>query len=210
MRPIIQEALEKFSGQDVFIVGGGNSLKNFNFGLLSDKKVIAINAAYRNVGADAMLFWCDGGWVAENERGLKDHPSKLRFMPIINADVAIKKNLTGPSASYYLKRTGDHGYDPNIDNVKGNNSGCMAINFALNLKPRRIILLGFDLGYVAGKSHYHDHHTTITQRNVYDDLFMPSFNALAEQSKYLGIEIVNCSLESKLKSFTIGDISKFI
>lgn len=102
------------------------------------------------------------------------------------------------------------GYDPFIDNVKGNNSGAMAINFAINLHPSRIILLGFDLGYVAGKSHYHDTHQTITDRSVYETLFKPSFEALADESMNLGVKIFNCSFDSQFKRFPIRSINEFL
>lgn len=210
MRPRIQEALSKFSGKDLFIIGGGNSLRNFDFNILKDKNVIAVNSAYLNVGANAALFWVDGSWAGQHYENLKHHPAKLRFMPVVNAETPIARDLTGPSESCYLRRTGDFGYDPFIDNVKGNNSGAMAINFAINLKPSRIILLGFDLGYVAGKSHYHNTHTTLTDRSVYERLFLPSFNALADDVKNLGIKIYNCSLDSKFTKFPIRVINDFL
>lgn len=194
----------------MFIIGGGNSLRNFDFNLLNDKAVIAINSAYLNVGANAALFWVDGGWVGQHSDALKHHPSKLRFMPVVNADVPIARNMTGPSESCYLRRTGDFGYDPLIDNVKGNNSGTMAINFAINMRAARVILLGFDLGYVAGKSHYHDTHQTVTDRNVYETLFRPSFDALANESMNLGVKIFNCSFESKFTKFPIRAINEFL
>lgn len=185
-------------------------MRNFDFNVLKDKNVIATNSAYLNVGENAILFWVDGSWVGKHSDALEHHPSKLRFMPVVNADICISKNLVGPSKSCYLRRSGDFGYDPLIDNVKGNNSGCMAINFAVNLKPKRIVLLGFDLGYVGGKSHYHNTHNTVTDRNVYETLFRPSFDALADQTKNLGIPVFNCSLESKFSKFPIRAINEFL
>lgn len=209
MRPRLQEIKQKLQGTDVFIIGGGNSLKDFDFARLKNKNVIAINSAYKFID-DAILFWTDGSWVAANDLTLQNHSSKYRMMAITNADIAIKKNLTGTANSIYLKRSGDFGYDPNPDNVMGNNSGTMAINFAINMGAKRIILLGFDLKQINRKSHFHNDYDSIVMESVYDNLFIPSFKKLFEESKMVNTKIINCSPDSALNCFEFGDIDEFL
>lgn len=211
MRPIIQELLLNFSGNDVFIVGGGNSLKNFNFKLLEGRCVIATNSAYKYVDESAVLYWADASWGAMwEERGLADHPSKFKFTSRINVTPDLLLKSRGTAGAHYLNLTGSTGFDPCIDNVRGSNSGGHAINFAVNLNAQRIILLGFDMGYVAGRTHFHNDHEGSVGMSVYLDTFIPSINDLAKQIVHLPVKVINCSPTSNLKCFTRGDIKDFL
>lgn len=210
MRPIIQELIQKFSGTDVFIVGGGYSLKNFDFNLLKNKNVIALNSAYNYVGENAVLYWADAVWGQNEEDSLRKHPSKYKFSSRINADTLILSNKTGTAGCHWLKKTGDYGYDSNVNNVRGNNSGANAINFAINLGAYRIILLGFDMGYTGSKSHFHDHYQTTVGYNVYSELFIPSIESIAKNIAHIPVKIINCSHTSALKCFEIGEYKDYL
>lgn len=210
MRPIIQELKDKFAGTDVFIVGGGYSLKHFDFNLLKGKNVIALNSAYQYVDGDAVLYWADASWGQREEVNLLSHPSKYKFSSRLNADTMIHANRTGVGGCHWLKRTGNFGYDSNVNHVRGNNSGGHAINFAINLGAYRIILLGFDMSYTGSKSHFHEQHETSTPSQTYNELFIPSIESLALQVKHLPVKIINCSMFSKLKCFEIGDYKDYL
>ena len=211
MRPIIQELTTKFAGTDVFIIGGGNSLRNFNFDSLKGKNVIALNSAYKYVDENAVLYWADATWGGSNhDKGLFDHPSRFKFSSRINADTLIQSNKLGAGGCHWLKKTGDYGYDPNVNNVRGNNSGTNAINFAINLHANRVILLGFDMGYVFGRTHFHDHHEQVTASRTYTEQFIPSIESLAKEIKHLPVKIINCSNHSNLKCFEFGDIKDYL
>ena len=66
-------------------------------------------------------------------------PMKKRTFPNIQANInllqiyllnrAIAKNALGVAGANLLKKTGDYGYDPNVNHVRGNNSGTQALNF---------------------------------------------------------------------------------
>jgi hypothetical protein len=211
MRPIIQELYQKMSGTDVFIIGGGNSLDKFDFDKLKGKNVIALNSAYKYVDESAVVYWTDASWGANNEdKGLAAHPSKFKFTCRPRADQAIKLDKRGAANAYLLNKTGDQGYDPNINNVRGNNSGGNAINFAINLNAQRILLLGFDMGFTAGKSHFHNHHDAPVSNMTYPEVFIPSIESLAKEIKHLPVKIINCFRESKLKCFEFGDVKDFL
>lgn len=211
MRTSLQELMTKYSGTDIFIIGGGNSLRGFDFTQLEGKSVISVNAACRYVNTeDSVIFWADAPWADENERLLASHPAKFRFHSCPVAQAAIRSDMKGFHNADYLLHTGDYGYDPHIDNVKGNSSGTQAINFALNLNPRKIILLGFDMQHVNNRTHFHDHHNSTTGFMTYRDLFIPSINKLAEDSRYRGIPIINCSRSTALTCFKIGDIKEYL
>lgn len=202
MRPIIREIYSKVTGTDIFIVGGGHSLAKFDFSRLIGKNVIAVNSAYRYIqDENLILYWGDASFGSNEEANLSQHPSKYKFTSNIFADRAIAKNALGVAGANLLRKTGDYGYDPNVNHVRGNNSGTQALNFAVNLHPSRIILLGYDMRYTGSKSHFHDHHITPTASKVYPELFIPSMESLAKEIKHLKIDVINCSLGSSLECF---------
>ena len=211
MRPIIQELTQKFSGNDVFIVGGGASLKHFDFNKLKGKNVIALNSAYKYVDETAVIYWADASWGQDEEsKGLAAHPSKYKFSSRINADSMILSNKTGLAGCNWLKKTGDYGFDPNVNNVRGNNSGAHGINFAINLGAYRIFLLGFDMGYTGSKSHFHEEYQSSVGSSTYTELFIPSIVSMAKDIKHIPVTIINCSISSKLTCFEFGHIKDYL
>ncbi|QDJ96521.1 hypothetical protein Xoosp13_335 [Xanthomonas phage Xoo-sp13] len=195
----------------MFIVGGGNSLKNFDFKLLHGRCVIALNSAYKYVDENSALYWADSNWGATwEDRGLADHPSKFKFTSRTQISPAMLASSRGVAGSHYLNLTGNSGYDPNPDHVRGTNSGGHAINLAVNMNAQRIILLGFDMGYVFGRSHFHSDHEHAVGASTYTEVFIPSINSLSSAIKHLPVEVINCSFTSNLKCFKTGDIKDYL
>lgn len=208
MRPQLQELYNNFFGQDVFIVGGGYSIKSVNLNYLLDKKVIAINTAFEYLPNATALLWSDSSWLGINNNlnKLTDHKCKLRFNPKKHGQGHIQKNILTSGGATVLLATGDYGFDPNIDNVRGNNSGVQALNLAINMKPKRIFLIGFDMRsnpLKPAETHFHDKHQLVVRPNTYANLFIPSMVSLATEIKKLNIntEIINCSPTSALACF---------
>lgn len=208
MRPIIQELIKKFSGTTIFIVGGGASLKDFDFSRLNGKNVIAVNSAYKYVDENAVLYWGDTSWGQDESENLLKHPSKYKFSSRLHVDLT--SNPTGPGGCYWLRKTGSEGFDPDVNSVRGNNSGAHAINFSINLGARRVVLLGFDMSYSGTKSHFHNHHSRPTPASVYPELFIPSIESMAEAIKHLPVEVINANKNSKLKCFKFGNIEDYL
>lgn len=206
MREHIQEIYAKFAGKTVFIVGGGYSVQSTNIEYLHDKNVIAINDSYKLLPNASALFWCDASWAGKNSDGLKEHKTHLRFNTRHYAETHIKKDIKTSGGATVLHRTGDYGFDPNIDNVMGNNGGVQCLNFVLNLKPQKIYLIGYDMRdnpLKPGETHWHNYHTLVVKNDIYTRQFIPSMIALYKQIQKLGIttEIINCSRTSAIACF---------
>jgi hypothetical protein len=92
----------------------------------------------------------------------------------------------------------------------GGNSGYQAINLAFLLGARRILLLGFDMGYgKSGKRHFFgDHPGGMNVPSPFPD-FINSFRSVAAQAPDLGLEIVNCSRETALDCFPRAPIERY-
>lgn len=206
MREKIQKMYDKSFGQDIFIVGGGYSVRDINLDYLHDKVTIAINDSYKILPNATALFWCDSSWAGKHHDGLKEHQCDLRFHPRTYAQTHIKNDISGPSGCTILHRTGEYGYDPNIDNVVGNNGGTQSINFAVNLGAKRIYLIGFDMRddpLKRGKTHWHDNHEVVIRHDTYSRLFIPSMEALDKEirKRRIKVEIINCSRTSAITCF---------
>jgi hypothetical protein len=81
----------------------------------------------------------------------------------------------------------------------GHHSGFQAINLAVHLGARRIVLLGYDMQPSNGKDHYfgaHPYENELPYR-----LFLMHFPTIVEPLRELGIEVVNCSRETALTIF---------
>lgn len=210
MRKYLQELYELVAGKDVFVVGGGQSFNLIDKELLKGKIVVALNNAYKVFPDASMLYWCDDSWIGTHYDAVMKHACKLRFTARHNADNYIVNNLLSTGDSTVVKRTGDFGLDGNIDHIRGNNSGAQILNLLANVKPRRIILLGYDMNMKNGKTHWHEGHGLAMFPHIYDDMFVPSIESMAPGLKSLGIDVINCSEGSSLNCFRKQRFEDFI
>ena len=181
-----------WKGETVYLIGGGPSLAKFEWNRLKNKKTIAINKAIQFYPNADALYWTDGRvytWFREDIDSFKG----LKYTIRANG----KEDITS------LKRGKKFGIEWAKDTIAhGNNSGCAAINLAIHLGAKRIILLGYDMGNNGTVSHFHDGYpVNATGANIYKNQFMPAFDAIAEEIKGKGIQIFNACPTSKLNSF---------
>lgn len=137
-----------FSGDDVFIIGGGPSLHGFDFSRIENKRVIAVNHSYRYCKPEILVF-LDGKFLGELN-GMNHDPYSFDF-----------KIIAGPSSG--MKSTGNctiiqiaHKPSNNPASLFGRaQSGLVAINAAIIGKARKIYLLGFDAKFKDGMGHFY-------------------------------------------------------
>lgn len=87
--------------------------------------------------------------------------------------------------------------------VTGGNSGYQAINLALHLGATRIILLGFDMQWTGGKSHWFGDHPQ-GLNNADPSRYIPAFRTIKPEE--YGLEIINCSRSTALDAFPVRDL----
>lgn len=208
IRTSLQQFKNIIEGNNVYIVAGGPSLKGFNFSMLDDKITIALNTSFKFLKNPTAIFWMDQDWIAKNIDAVSS-TNCYKFTSKINADGYIKKNINSFANSIVLKKEKDFGFSTDINNVCGNNSGAQALNLISNMKPYKIILLGYDMSFNNGNSHFHEGYE-LYNCNVYKDLFIPSINIMAPIIKNMGIEVINCSDISKLTCFKKDKIENYL
>ena len=181
-------------GETVYIIGGGPSLKGFNWQQLNTKKTIAINRAVQFYPNADAVYWTDARVYMWYKKDI-DKFKGLKFTVKAASNYAGKVNV--------LKKGVKFGLEAKRDSLAhGNNSGYAAINLAVHLGAKRIILLGYDMGNEGSNSHFHDGYpVNATAENIYKNQFIPGFNILRELLYSKGIECYNASIHSKLDVF---------
>lgn len=195
-------------------MGGGPSAKEADFELLQNEITFSINDSFDDFPNTTAIYWVDDSWASENYDKLKSHPCKLLFTSRKAQQVKYDKNDDPRSLlnATVLKRTGDFGYAPEPDCVMGNNSGTQVLNLCINMKPKTIVLMGFDMKLKDNKSHYHDKWRPPIQPRIYNNLFVPSTDALAKGAASHGnrVRIVNSCHDSALRCFEFGNYKDFL
>ena len=182
-----------WKGDTVYIVGGGPSLKGFEWNKLRGKKTIVINKAIKFWPEADVMYWTDGrvyNWLKEDI--IKFKGKRFTISP-----------RSYPCDVTVLRRGKKLGIEWSMDSIAhGSNSGAAAINLALHLGAKRIILLGYDMGRNNSESHFHDGYpTSVTADNIYKNQFLPSFSVIRDDIKGKGIQVFNACLTSKLNAF---------
>ena len=170
-------------------------------------RVIAINDAYRLAPWADVLYFCDDRWWQWHNAklgGWKGLIVRLQGGQHDFGDPRIKvlRNLD-EKGGLSARRDGLH---------TGKNSGYQAINLAVLFGATRILLLGYDLQapLVGGrpKTHWFGDHPCGTNPSVYDEM-LPWFDTLPKPLAALGVEVINCTPGSALKTFprrTLADV----
>jgi hypothetical protein len=198
----------------VFIIGGGPSARDVDFSILQNELVVCVNDAYRDFPDATAIYWVDDSWGSNNYDNLIAHKCNLIFTskPDQHISYQRKPDPTTICNTYVLKRTGEHGFDPNPDCLMGNNSGVQVLNLVVNMKPETVVLIGYDMRTVNRRSHYHDQERPYIKETIYTDLFTPSMKALAKGMKESGskVRIINANPESAVRCFEFGDYTTFL
>ena len=185
----------KWLDQDVFIIGGGRSLKTFDWDLLIPELTIGCNTAYEL--GEAICKICVFGDIKWWHKH-KSHLAEYKGVVFTNASQLINKNTT---PWLWTMRREAHGLHHNALGWNSN-TGSIAINLALILGAKRIYLLGYDMQLSEGKPNWHD--------NLIDKPNAAIYNKSQEgfkkvhidwQKKFSDREIINVTDNSNLDTF---------
>ena len=186
-------------GETVYIIGGGPSLKGFEWSSLLGKRTIAINRAVQFWPQADACYWTDSRVYQWYKKDI-DKFQGLKF--------TIRSGVPYEGTVYILKKGQKFGLESARDTLAhGNNSGYAAINLAVHLGAARIVLLGYDMGNDGKVSHFHEGYpTNATAEGIYKNEFIPGFTVLRELLYTKGIECYNASINSKLDVFPKVDL----
>jgi hypothetical protein len=213
-----------WEGGDVWIIGGGPSVtKQFDIpdevvnsvlsgaspanvytpyiSAIHDKHVIGINVAYLLGDWIDMVFFGDSGFLDKHLEGV----AKFKGLKVTCHENHAKYDWI----KYMAKDPRGRGISDNPKMVCwNNNSGAAAISVAANAGAKRIILLGFDM-QLSDKNYQH-WHDVYKRGNKLDEnrlrklpfaRHLRGFADIKNDAKRRGLEILNCSPDSKISEF---------
>lgn len=190
---IIPLPYDLYKNKVVTILGGGESLIGFNFGRVKGE-VIAINYSVKNCFNAGMCVGLDSFFFQNNEELFKDYkgilltdrePKHERAVKVLYETVAMT--------------LGERNLDWHLQSA--NISGFMALAVALQLRAKKVFLLGFDGGYYKQSNHYY--HNSNTSSQEYEKL-----NYHYEYFKDSPVvNVINPECKSRITYFKTTDIN---
>ncbi len=191
-----------WKGHDAFVIGGGPSLRSFDWNFLREERTIGCNTAY--VHGPEICDYCvfgDKAFWRYHEDGLKEYGG-----PVVTT-VGMTKN----NKQVYLVPRQGKGLATDALGWNGN-TGSLAINLALIFGARRIYLLGFDMKRTPSRSNWHD--IIINPRTVRVEVyqkFIEKFQDVVEAWHQLfgDREIINVTDDSDLEGFPKVGVNAF-
>lgn len=202
---------EDFMEDTVFVVAGGDSLKSFDFGLLDGKDTIVVNKAAGFIKDPTYFITMDYSFLRKDSATLSNisaHATRV-FVAALDVDHLQYQN------GYFIDIRSHMVYDLQQFDViiksykksglgriwkdfrTGWNSGFCAMQFGVLLGYKRVALLGIDLNKT-NVTHFHGGYGESPEKfhEKLDGYFYAFEQALSPAPK--GVEIVNCSKESRL------------
>lgn len=106
-----------------------------------------------------------------------------------------------------LKNTGYTGLELDPGGLRnGRNSGFAAVNLAVHLGAKRILLLGYNMSAARGAHFFGDHPVGLMQNTGLYPGFRRTFDSIVEPLKVLGVEVFNCTEHSSLSAFPMAPL----
>lgn len=199
-------ALGGWRGVPCFIVGGGPSLRGFDFNKLAGKRVIGINKSFLYCKSEILYFMDHSFYndpnVKENPvwrsfSGVKCTPSPYSDRQVYGFDVRLVRRRIEP----IITRDIEEGI------YAGSNSGTGALCLAVALGCNPIYLLGYDFSVVGG-THWHEGYgvkdSYTCERSMRE--YLEDFVLLAPLIKLAGVKVVNLNPNSALREFEFSSL----
>lgn len=192
---------------DFVIIASGASLTDQDVRYVFDRRnkceVIVINDNYKKAPWADYLYFCDHQWYLW-------HKYEVDEFKGITATLA--KNT---KADWEFKQGYEEGlsFHPSYLHT-GKNSGYQAINLACLMGANNIFLLGYDMQYTNGKSHWFGKHRGVGDNaNHYDEIFqkmIKCFDTMVPDLRRFGTRVINCSRNTALQTFPIRPINEVL
>lgn len=169
--------------------------------------VIAVNDAIELAPWADVLYSSDRSWWKSQWKGHK----RLSFDGL-KVSIGTLAGQAEPYPSKFgvqvLTNTGDRGLECDPSGLRsGRNSGYAAVNLAVHLGASTILLLGYNMGRVDGQSHFHGRRPSI--QSPYR-MFLDHFRTMVEPLKSAGVRVINCTAQTALQCFPIGDVREIV
>lgn len=184
-----------WEGERCFILGGSPCLLDEDLELIHDERIIGVNNSYELGDWVDICWFGDERWLEWNREKLSEFKGlKMCCVESLAKDLERKEIKA-------LHRGKPQGIERRSDHVSwNNNSGFSAINLAVHLGVKTIILLGFAMKVGKDKEHnWHNHHLIKGHDPIPYFKFLDSLPVIKKDAKELGITIINSTMDSDIE-----------
>lgn len=180
--------------ETIVVLASGPSLTQADVDACRGRRVIAVKDAVRLAPWADVLYFAGvgvGSWW-------KTYTTLIRSFAGLKFTLEPKAEALAPM----LRNTGMLGLETDPTGLRhGRNSGYQAVNLAVHVGARRIVLLGFDMRRDANnRSHFFGEHAYHTVPSQYD-MFTRCFDSMIAPLQVLGVEVLNATRDTALTSF---------
>jgi len=177
------------ANETIVCVASGPSLTVADCALIerSGLKTIAVNTSWERARFADYIYAGDLSWWERNYHKIDIDAIK----------VTCAQRAAGRYRLLYHRRHGAY------------NSGMRAIQFAIKLGAKKIILLGYDCSVENG-THWHDDHEHKNPTASKTRIWLGQFRQVADEAKKANVEIINCSRHTALKCFPQGELHDYV
>lgn len=193
----------EWEGETLVIVASGPSAADAPLELAKGRaKVIVINSSWRLAPWADVLFACDFSWWAKTT-GWQDFPG----LKLCTEERASREFQTGhvrcmkSDDRVILEPLGTVGW--------GGNSGFHCLNLAIQMRVKRVLLVGYDMR-IDGGLHWHGPHPDgmSNPRRGAIERWRRVVDGAARVAAERGIEVLNCSPVSALRNYPKVDFAE--
>lgn len=178
------------------LVGGGPSLRNFPFSRLRGRTVVAINDAILHLPWATAAFSADTPWMNHRQKEIMEFHGERYLCIAPDSEVC-----RSPGVEFLWKiRLPGLSTQPDCLHLNGT-SGAAAINLAVLKGAKKIWLLGYD--GAKGAEHWFDGYpwqAPSSDPRLYP-LWNSHFHSMLPQLGEMGVEVLNCNLDSAIDAF---------
>lgn len=199
------EQTSLFPQESVYVLGGGPSLKDFDFSRLAVKFVVGCNDAYK-LGDEIVdvLFWGDAGWW----RTHRDRVIQRYSGVVVSCNSRARKD---DRVCYITRKSRGLANADDSRGIAWNfSSGAASTNLALRFGARYVILLGFDMKLGGdGSANWHPNEVSMPNPNSYNR-FLRGFQSIRDAlpEKFPESTIINANLDSAMEFFPKMDLEE--
>lgn len=199
----LERAERRWSGRCI-VAASGPSLTPEVAELCRNERVVAVNDAYRLLPWAEVTYACDTAWweihheAAAGERWTSHSLSPKNDKTMVADRLGLR----------VIEGRGNVGFsrDPGYINY-ASNSGFQAVNLALLWGADPVVLIGFDMREVDGKSHFFGRHKPPLRDSAQWNTWIGNFAKAAEMLWHPRPTIINATPGSALKCFPMGALA---
>lgn len=188
-------------GETIFVLGSGPSLSKEQIERVGSRTAIAVNCSYLLAPNAQFLFFNDKTWLT---------PKRLADLSGFRGQIVTTARIDGQARLCTEIR---NDFPPVGCGVarQGRSSGHIAVGLAVAMGAARVVMLGFDLREVDGRSHFHNEYPARDGRgSVYANECIPGFDGWNAAAKRRGATILNATPGSALKEFPMVTLDEVL